>query len=143
MYRACVATVCGITLGSCSAEPSIDQVLEEEIEATPVTVAQLVHDPSSYDGVSVRVRGHVNAVLGARVLLLRDYGLLWAPKIVVITDGTPITERDDLHVAGVAYARLTAEVARELEVPLATALRLTQGATPVVIARWVRRSRDR
>jgi hypothetical protein len=109
-----LAIACGVAFGACDDPPRADQVsARDAFHAYPVTVARLVRDPSAYDGQTVRVIGRVDRVVDRRSFVLRDFGLLWAPRVeVVASEDVDVAKRERVQVIGTFRARDSALLAR-------------------------------
>jgi len=135
---ACAAVVC-----ACDETPPPERIAPEaEIRAPTATVAKLVGDPAEYDGQTVRVTGEVTKVLDARTFLLRDSGLLWAPKIPVVAAirkgrAAPFQEHNRVLAIGIVHAHVTPELIQELGGELTAASISAIGSGPVLIARSI------
>jgi hypothetical protein len=139
-----LAIACAAASCACDETPPPEGAApgEQEIRAPTATVAELVGDPSAYDGQTVRVTGEVTKVLDSRAFLLRDFGLLWAPKIAVVAATRPesaarFREHNRVLVIGTVHARVTPELVQELGNGPTAASISEIGSGPVLIARSI------
>lgn len=138
-----LAIACAAAFCACDETPPPEGAAPgEEIRAPTATVAELVGHPAEYDGQTVRVTGEVTKVIDARTFLLRDFGLLWAPKIAVVVATrtgrvAPFREHNRVRVIGILHARMTPELVHALGGEL-TAVSISEiGSGPVLIARSI------
>lgn len=154
MRRLLIAVMsgCGL-LGGCTTDRQPIEAVpveraeryEEVMHAPEVPITELLENPQSYNGQSVRVRGKVSDLMNPRAIVLEENGLFGTRSVLVLTRepanpmGWMLQPGQQAIAVGIVRTGDTGSIERELARPLAPEIRRVLGSGPVVIARSVGR----